>query len=484
VLIVIVAVFLAYNANQGLPFLPTVDVQVQSRNAAALGRGSEVREGGFRVGFVESVRPVKLPNGRGGAEFRLKLDSVVGDLPVDTVFTIRPRSPLGLKYLEMARGGSERTAPQGHTFPAPQTVIPVQVDDVNRMFDAKTRLGVQRNLQGFGTALAGRGQSLNQAIEDLPILFFLLEPVAANLASPETNIGRFFRELGDAARIVAPLAAIQADFFTQAADTFEAISRDPEALKETISRSHPAFQAGIDSFPVQRPFLTDSAALAREMRPFTRELRPTLPLINAALRTGIPVLGRSVDFYERLRPALVALRDLALDPATLVALRALTANVTTLNPQLRFLGPYQTVCNYWTYFWTFLGEHVSQEAPVGFIQRALVRSTGQQSNNPSSMGAPFPANGEDYEEISRPRGDPAHLHGQAYQNAITPGGRADCENGQRGYMRRLARFSPNEYRIVTNSATPGVQGTTFTGRARVLRGQTFTPVAETGAKRP
>ena len=155
---------------------------------------------------------------------------------------------------------------------------------------------------------------------------------------------------------MAPVADTQADLFTRTAITFEALSADTEALKETISRSHPAFQAGIDSFPVQRPFLTDSAALAREMQPVARDLRPALPEVNDAIETGIPVTRRSVGFYGDLRPTLVSLRELARDPNTGIALRGLTANVTSLQPQLRFLAPYQTVCNYWNYFWTFLGE--------------------------------------------------------------------------------------------------------------------------------
>ena len=117
VLVVLVAVVLAYNANKGLPFVPSLQVQVQADNALALGRGGEVREGGTRVGFVEEVRSVRLPNGQAGAEFQLKLDKSVGDVPEDTTFTIRPRSPLGLKYLEMDRGDSGRGRPPGPHLP-------------------------------------------------------------------------------------------------------------------------------------------------------------------------------------------------------------------------------------------------------------------------------------------------------------------------------------------------------------------------------
>jgi ABC-type transporter Mla subunit MlaD len=483
VLVVVIAVALAYNANNGLPFAPSLELRVQAENGAALTKGSEVREGGVRIGFVRRLRTTRLGDGRAAAELDVRLDgNAAGDLPVDTNFVIRPRSPLGLKYLEMVRGSSRRYARDGHVFPPSQTGIPVQIDEAAEIYDARTRTAIQDNLHGFGNALSGRGMAVNRALENLPRLFREVAPVARNLSDGHTRIGRFFRELGDAARVIAPIADVQADLFTRTALTFEAISADPEALKETISRSHPTFQAGIESFPVQRPFLTDSAALAREMQPVARDLRPTLPVINDALETGVPVTRRSVRFYGDLEPTFESLRELMRDPATGIALRALTANVTALQPTIRFLGPYQTVCNYWNYFWTYLAEHVSQRGPYGFSQRAAIKSTGQQNNNPSSMGSAEPGNGEGYNPASAPRGDPAHLHGQSYQPAITESGEADCETGQRGYLRRLARFSPQRFQIVTDPEIPGAQGPTYTGRPRVPRGQTFTRRTITGAQ--
>ena len=484
VIVTFVAVFLAYNANQGLPFVPNLEVKVLADNAAAVGRGAEVREGGIRVGFVREVRTRALEDGSAAAEIHVVLEAGDDEIPTDTMFTIRPRSPLGLKYLEMARGQAPETAGQDHVFPVEQTVRPVEFDDVARIYDAPTRRGIQRSFEGFGTAVAGRGTHINLTVGELPRLFEHLEPVARTLADRQTQLGRFFSELGDAARIVAPLADEQADFFTQAALTFEAISRDTDSLKETISRTHPTLQAGIDSFPVQRPFLSDSAALAREMQPLARELRPALPPVNSALERGIPVTRRSVGMYEQLAPTLVSLRDLMEDPATGIALRGLTANVTSLKPQLRYLGPYQTVCNYWTYFFTFLGEHVSQVGPYGYSQRAAIKSTGQQTNNPSSMGAAEPANGEDYRSPSSFRGDPVHLHATPYNAAIDELGNADCENGQRGYPRRLSRFAEPRFDIVTDPHIPGNQGPTYTGRPQVPEGQTFTREPETGEVHP
>jgi ABC-type transporter Mla subunit MlaD len=473
VLVVVVAVVLAYNANKGLPFVPSLQVQVQSDNALSLGRGGEVREGGTRVGFVEEVRSVKKPNGRAAAEFKIKLDKSVGDVPVDTTFTIRPRSPLGLKYLEMERGDSDETVRQGHTFSTAATTLPVEIDDFNRIYDEDTRVGVRRNTEGFGNAFAGRGMAINQAVGELPRLFGLVYPVTRNLSDPRTRIGRFFRELADAARVVAPLADTQADLFTRTANTFEAISRDTEALKETISRSHPLFTAGIESFPVQRPFLTESARLARAMRPVARELRPTLPLINTALTRGIPVTRRSVEFYEDLKPTLVSLRDLSSHPASGIALRGLGALTKSLQPQLKFLGPYQTVCNNWNYWWTFLSEHLSADSGQGLSQRSESKSAAPQTNNPGSMGAFEPANGQGFQPGMERRGSNYHLHSTPYNHAVTNTGEADCENGQRGYLRRWTTVPEPEFLIQTRSDIPGVQGPTYKGRSRVPKGQTF-----------
>ncbi|HEY3193320.1 MAG TPA: MCE family protein, partial [Solirubrobacterales bacterium] len=48
VLVVVVAVFLAYQANNGLPFVPTYKVSAELPNADSLVPGNEVRIGGQR----------------------------------------------------------------------------------------------------------------------------------------------------------------------------------------------------------------------------------------------------------------------------------------------------------------------------------------------------------------------------------------------------------------------------------------------------
>ena len=81
VLVTTVAVFLAYNANNGLPFVPTTTVKVRVANGANLVKGNEVRSGGTRIGVVTDMRPVRLDDGSTGAELTLELDKEHGELP-------------------------------------------------------------------------------------------------------------------------------------------------------------------------------------------------------------------------------------------------------------------------------------------------------------------------------------------------------------------------------------------------------------------
>src|SRR6266536_2814176 len=133
-LIVIVAVFLAYNANNGLPFVPVYRASVVVPNGSRLIRNNEVRIGGNRVGVVESIEPTRVsPQDAGGsgngqsvsssssgaccvaAKLDLKLDQSAGPLPEDSIFRVRYRSSFGLKYLEITRGTGAR-APDGFVF--------------------------------------------------------------------------------------------------------------------------------------------------------------------------------------------------------------------------------------------------------------------------------------------------------------------------------------------------------------------------------
>ena len=132
VLIVIVGVYLAYNANAGLPFVPTYDLNAELPNGAKLVAGNDVRLGGFRVGTIDEIKPRIVTVGghsKAVALVKMKLDKQVQPLATDSTVTVRPRSALGLKYLEVEPGHSKKALQAGDTI-ALSGKPPVEYEDV------------------------------------------------------------------------------------------------------------------------------------------------------------------------------------------------------------------------------------------------------------------------------------------------------------------------------------------------------------------
>ena len=431
-LVIVIAVFLAYNANNGLPFVPTKTLLAEVANGAEVTPGVEIREGGYRIGVVTDAVPRRLRSGRVGAVIELKLDESAGPFPRDSRVTIRPRSPLALKIIEFERGRSTRDFADGQRIPVSQSQINTDLDELYTLYDQPTRNGVRDNLVGFGGAFAGRGVDINQTIQNLPGLLDVLAPVMRNLSDPETDLPTFFDELADFTRVLAPVADDFAGGFASQATTYDAISRDPQALKDTISKSPPTMDTSIRSFRVQRPFLRDTTLLSRDLNVASRDLRAALPPLNRALEIGTPVTLRTIELNDELRATFTTLQDLTSSPTTNGAIRGLTATVTTLQPQLKFLGPYITVCNYWNIFWTFAAEHFTADDPTGGAQRVLLNTGDNQSDSVSkTMGANEYATGRD---VETPRGIREFVHtNTAGGNAINEQGEADCTPGQQGY---------------------------------------------------
>jgi len=426
VLVVLVAVFLAYNANQGLPFVPTYSLEAQTPSAANLVRGNEVRIGGTRVGSVDRIEVQRQDDGTSIALLGLKLERSVAPLPKDSTVIIRPRSALGLKYVELTRGTSSEGFEDGDTIPlASATPAPVEFDEFVNMFDEETRDAAAANLQGFGDAFAGRGASLNQAIGALRPLLRDIVPVAQSLSSRETGLPRFIRELADAARIVAPAAEAQAELFVNLDATFAALRVVARPyIQESISEGPETLDAAIEGFPVQRPFLANTEGLFRELRPGANALRTAAPELADALEFGTPVLRRSPAFNERLASLLTELEAFAEDPLVPRGIRRLNETVDTLNPTLQFLAPTQTTCNYVAEWFRNISSLLSEGDRNGTWQRFIIVANPQGPNNeggPSSA----PANGPTLEN---------HLHSNPYPNTAAPGQPRECEAGNEPYV--------------------------------------------------
>jgi phospholipid/cholesterol/gamma-HCH transport system substrate-binding protein len=427
VLVVIVAVFLAYNANNGLPFVSTYNLKARVPNADALVKGNEVRIGGVRVGIVKKVVPVALADGGYASELSLSLDQSVEPLPVDSTIAVRPKSPLGLKFLQVTPGESEQGFEPGETIPvAASKPEPVDIDQFFDMFDKPTRDAIRRNLAGFGNALAGRGPQLNEAIGELRQLVVSGQPVLRTIVEPSTDFAGFWRALEALSATVAPVAETQASLFVALDRTFAAFARVSRPfIQETIEKSPPTLDVVNADLPAVRPFLRDSARFFTALRPGVKALAETSPVIAESLHAGIPVLNSSPVLNAQLQPTAEALVDFQEAPGVFNGLDLLIDTNKVLKPSLNYITPSQTICNYWS---------------LAFSQIANAASQGNSNGNWLAFISFAPPEGPNSESTfaSAPANDPGdrenHLHYNPYPRTAAPGEKGVCEAGNEKYV--------------------------------------------------
>src|SRR5215218_150354 len=448
VIVTMVAVFLSYNANEGLPFVPTYKLNAEVPDANGLVRGNEVRMGGARVGVVTTIETAPLrKNQNVTAHLELNLDERVQPLPKDSTIVIRPRSALGLKYVELVKGKGRQGFDEGATIPLAASVVKTEeIDDFFNMFDAPTRQASQTNLETFGTGLAGRGESINRALAQAGPLVEKLEPVMRNLAAPRTGIAQLFPALEQAASEVAPVADQQASLWVGLNTTFTAWASVSDSLQETISEGPPALEVATRELPLQRPFLRDSEELFRRFRPAFASLASAAPDFATALRVGEPAFRRSPALNRRLTRLLQTLDRFGDDPRVPSGLARLTSTVQRLQPTLAFLTPAQTTCNYATLLFRNLASATSETDIVGSMLRVLPIALPQNRPNselgpasapaagPPALTNPAPPPGYKYGTNETSLQHDSYLHSNPYPLTAAPGQEADCEAGNEGYV--------------------------------------------------
>jgi len=439
VFVAVVLVFLAYNANSGLPFVPTYDLTVRVPNAAGLVKGNEVRLGGTRVGTITRITPQTLPDGTVVADLDLKLQRSIEPLPADTTVMIRPRSALGLKYVQLTRGTSSRTLANGASVPLAQArPIPVELDDFLNIFDAPTRRASQRNLGSFGNAISGRGQNLNQAIQDLEPMLDELEPLANNLSSSRTDLAGFFRGLAQSAGVVAPAAETQGQMFANLDTTFTALAGVARPyIQESITEGPETLRVSTEELPKLRPFLSNSALLFTRLQPGIDYFADAAPSLAGIVTKGTPVFKKSPAFNAQLATTLTAVQTFATDPQVLLGVSDLTETTSLLEPTLAYVTPSQTVCNYFGIVLRNVQEVSSEGGTNGNALRATVLGTPGGTYDPAnpSSSPPLSPNNEGVPASAPANGgptgsDPAnYLHSNPYPYTAAPGQPKTCGAG-------------------------------------------------------
>ncbi len=435
-LIVVVAVFLSYNANNGLPFVPTYNVKVALPEGSGLQPSNQVRIGGTRVGIIGSLSPHQNPRtGEVTAIANLKLEKKVEPLPADTKAIVLSVSAIGLKYLELEKGTSSKTIKAGGEIPLDQSKEPVDIDELFNMFDERTRTAIQQNTNTFGDGLAGRGVELNEAIGTLKPLVNRAIPVLRNLASPQTDLRAFFPALERVSEQAAPVAQQQAALFVDQDTFFKAFAGVAKSLEEATVGGPPALEQAIYSLPYEAHATELTTEFMRLLRPSAKTLTTLAKPLGDAIAAGAVNLNEATSLNTRLAASSQAFQKFAQDPIVTAGLEDFTQTLQYGNPVFAGLAPEQAYCNYITLAFRNVAALESENVGVGTVARAslVLAPTG-----PNNEGFPSarPANGPSVEKEfvgSNVVVDNDHVHLNPYPNVAGPGQPLVCESGNEKY---------------------------------------------------
>ena len=322
---------------------------------------------------------------------------------------------------------------------------------------------MRTNLTGFGSAFAGRGTSLNDAIASLEPLFRGLEPVTRVPERPGHAAAR-----ASSRRSAAPPRSSPRSPSSRPTSSPRPRSRSrrspptPTALQETISETAPTLQTGVDLLPRERPFLADYRRLGRGLRPGVN--RPASDPADAQRRDRRRHAGASqLDRPPTGGCATCCAPSTGSSPSPRRGSRSSGSSDTfdAAKPLAKYVVPAQTVCNYWNYWFTFTCRTASPTAtrPGSRSARSLTlfpqlgdrRRPGRRLLGCAGERALGEVARRACSSRTRSRSCSAHPYSPTGQHD------ADCQGGQSGYASARAWCRASR-RATRPSAPPTSQG--------------------------
>lgn len=345
-------------------------VTVPFKEATQLAVESDVRISGVTVG---KVKQIELSDA-GLAEATIELEEKYSPIPANTQAILRQKTLLGETYVELTPGGpGQPVAQSGDPIQKAQTseILPpsedaavpeggrldealvseaVQLDEIFRTFDPRTRAAFQTWMRDAAVALEGRGSDLNAVFGNLEPFSEELNRTLAVLDAERQELGRMVRDggvvfdaLSESGQLRSLINNAQTVFSTTAArnaDLQAAFQAFPTFLREsrlTLDR--------LDTFAA------DTNPLITRLIPVAEELSPTLEQVeklSPELRGFLSGLGPVADRANKLK-FLRRLLDDDLPPL----LERLDPFLLQLNP------PLQATQNYRRELTAFLGNTAS-----------------------------------------------------------------------------------------------------------------------------
>jgi virulence factor Mce-like protein len=268
------ALFLWITFGGPLPLKPKgYRFTVPFNEATQLSVESDVRISGVSVG---KVKEIDLADS-GLADATIEMDSRYGPIPADTRAMLREKTLLGETFVELTPGSkSGPTVPEGGRLPKAHVAPSVQLDEIWRTFDDRTREAFRIWMQGTAAALRNRGPDISAAIAELDPFAEETNRLLRILDSQRLAVRQLIHSGGDVFEALSERRGQLRGLIQNSATVFGTTARRNESLAD-IFRILPTFQReSRATLERLHRFAGDADPLVRQLRPAARELSPTL----------------------------------------------------------------------------------------------------------------------------------------------------------------------------------------------------------------
>jgi ABC-type transporter Mla subunit MlaD len=316
----------------------TYEVNIPFNEATQLAQQSDVRISGVSVGKVQDI--VLAPNGK-DALAKVDIEDKYAPLPRSTRAILRTKTLLGETYVELTPG--DRSGPRladGGTLPKANIAQSVQLDEIFRAFNSKTRAAFQSWMQEAAVAIGGRGGDFSNGFGELEPTFTEFDRLFRVLDTQRLAVRQLFRNGATSLEALRGRQGELAGLIHNSNTVFQTTARRDRDI-ESVFRAFPTFQdeskLTLNRF---KTFSLDAAPLFHQLTPAAEQLSPTLTALSK-------LAPQAKGFFEGFAPVIAqaptsfpALRKFFRDDFPPL-LRALDPFLRNLNPLLTGLGLYK-----------------------------------------------------------------------------------------------------------------------------------------------
>ncbi len=303
--------------------------------ATQLAQEADVRISGVNVGRVK-----KVDLGDGRTDATLELADKYAPIPEDSRAILRQKTLLGETYVELTPGtrGAPKI-PEGGRLATTRVAPTVELDEIFRAFDKKTRESFQVWQQDLGAGIEGHGEDFSDALGSLT-------PFAEN----STAVLKILNSQERATREVIKNTGEVFDALTERDGQLADWIANSNTLLSTTAKRDDRIRGLFRAFP---SFIDNSSSALRALEGYAENTRPLLkriqPVATQLSRLLVNMKGVSTDFDQffigqgQLQKA--SIRGLPASSRFLDDTRNLLVQLDpflrNFNPFLRYLGLYK-----------------------------------------------------------------------------------------------------------------------------------------------